>query len=289
MEKECESVLDYDDKVITIIAKLQSREKSLAGRLEHTMNTSSNGAGEQSSHGVKLKSLELKKFDGSFEKWLPFWEQFKPTVHDIPLLSSAAKFNFLSEALVDRASSTIQGFTPTEECYSEAIALLQDEYGNTEKIIEKYVQKLLNLEVQTTSDVQGLRSLYNQVMSTTRTLSALKVTPAQYTISVKSVILKCLPKQMRMQFFRLPETKTTAISTLNSTMRDIEDDQLKAIRQYMKREIEAIETAQLSEVPKKSEIKTTNKTKQGTATSLVSITASEKCIFCNNDNLCKAH
>ncbi|XP_036339777.1 uncharacterized protein LOC118749113 [Rhagoletis pomonella] len=115
MEKECESVLDYDDKAITIIAKLQSREKSLAGRLEHTMNTSTNGAGEQSSHGVKLKSLELKKFDGSFEKWLPFWEQFKPTVHDNPLLSSAAKFNFLSEALVDRASSTIQGFTPTEE------------------------------------------------------------------------------------------------------------------------------------------------------------------------------
>ncbi|XP_036329401.1 uncharacterized protein LOC118741508 [Rhagoletis pomonella] len=256
MEKECESVLDYDDKVMTIIAKLQSRKKSLAGRLEHTMNTSTNGAGEQSSHGVKLKSLELKKFDGSFEKWLPFWEQFKPTVHVNPLLSSAAKFNFLSEALVDRASSTTQGFTPTEECYSEAIALLQDEYGNTEKIIEKYVQKLLNLEpVQTTSDVQGLRSLYNPVMSITRTLSALKVTPAQYTITVKSVILKCLPKQMRIQFFRLPETKTTAISTLNSTMRDIEDDQLKAILQYMKREIEAIEKAQLSEVPKKARLK----------------------------------
>lgn len=94
MEKECELVLDYDDKAITIIAKLQSRENSLAGRLEHTMNTSSNGAGEQSSHGVKLKSLELKKFDGSFEKWLPFWEQFKPTVHDNPFFHQQQSLTF---------------------------------------------------------------------------------------------------------------------------------------------------------------------------------------------------
>uniref|UniRef100_A0A1A9V307 Uncharacterized protein n=1 Tax=Glossina austeni TaxID=7395 RepID=A0A1A9V307_GLOAU len=94
--------------------------------------------------GVKLKLFQLKKFDGNFENWLPFRELFKRAVHENKQLSVTAKYKFSSESLIVRPEATIPGFKPIGKCHNEAIQLLLDGYGNTEKAAGKFVRKLMS-------------------------------------------------------------------------------------------------------------------------------------------------
>ena len=172
---------EYDDKAITAIAQLEAILRSLfRGSLSETTSGDhqqnlSNTSSETHKSGLKLKAAELKKFNSDFEKWLPFWEIFTKAVHENNKLSGAEKFNYLSNSIIGRAASTIEGFTPTERCYKEAIELLQEEYGHTDKLIEQFVQKLMNLRPVQPNHVLRLRKLYNEVISTMRTLTAFQI------------------------------------------------------------------------------------------------------------------
>lgn len=279
MQKECDAVIEYDDKAVSVIT-----------RVEHIINThfKADGSGRASggltndpidSSGVKLKAFELRKFDGNFENWLPFWEQFKHAVHDNRKLSTAAKFNYLSESLVGKAAMTIAGFTPTEACYKEAIELLLEEYGDQEKIIEKYVQKLMCLnKVHSPTDVKGLRHLYNDVSATIRSLSALKVSSSQYDLIVRSSLLASIPAQLRVSYH-----KSSSTGPISSTLIECEEDDdckgLKDLLEFIKVEVEALEKAEMSEKRAQANM--------GTAAGLLTSNGSSNnnnCVFCKRDN-----
>ncbi|XP_037930941.1 uncharacterized protein LOC119665768 [Teleopsis dalmanni] len=159
-DKDFDIVIDYDDKAIAVIAKLEyniQRLKISSNEPFHSDLKESIIQGfenSNNSNGVRLKPIELKKFNGAFESWLPFWEQFKVAVHDNKKLDAATKFNYLNEALVGEAAAKIAGFIPTEACYKDALNLLLEEYGDREKIIEKYIQIQ---PVHSSSNIKGLR------------------------------------------------------------------------------------------------------------------------------------
>ncbi|XP_037944433.1 uncharacterized protein LOC119677234 [Teleopsis dalmanni] len=203
---------------------------------------------------IKLKPLELKKFDGNLENWIPFWEQFKQAIHENSKLDAASKFNYLSDSLVGKAAAAMTGFLPTERCYDDAIELLLEEYGDSDKIVDKYIQKLLNIRaINSASDVKSLKILYNEVRATMRTLSALCISPTQYNIMVHSILLKALPVSMRINFYKTQKGSshsTNASRTrLNESERALEQncDNLEALLEYIKVDIEALETAQIVE------------------------------------------
>ncbi|XP_054746244.1 uncharacterized protein LOC129250664 [Anastrepha obliqua] len=265
--KECDTIIEYDNKAVTTLAQLEHFIRVNFKTRAEASNNSYEGAGQDVAtegnsgySGIKLKPFELKKFDGNFENWLPFWEQFKRAVHENPKLSTSTKFNFLNEALVGKAAASIAGFTPTEKCYSEAIFLLQEEYGNNEKIVEKFFQKLMNIRtVQSTADIYELRQLYNEVTSTMRSLVAFHISSAQYDIMVKSILLTSIPTTLRVQFYRSFERNAACSKILNSSIDTVkestsngtENDQLNKLLQFLKTEIEALEKARMSERDKK--------------------------------------
>lgn len=290
-QKECDAIIEYDDKAICTIAKLahflrtkftpraSNDESNNTTRL---INVDTSNISEFS--GVKLKSFELKKFDGKFENWLPFWEQFKSAVHDNRKISKAAKFNFLSESLEGKAAASIAGFTPTEACYDEAINLLLEEYGNQEKIIERFVQKLMCLnKVHSNSDVNGLRRLYNEVSSTIRSLTALKVSPSQYDLMVKSILLGAIPAQLRTVYHKTSSTAAHSSTIVGDEEGDNRDKSLKNLLDFIKIEVEALEKAEMSE---RRISKRDVQTNYGTATGLFisDNNTNKNCIFCKRNN-----
>ncbi|XP_033220965.1 uncharacterized protein LOC117175366 [Belonocnema kinseyi] len=58
--------------------------------------------------GVKLPTITLPKFDGTFKDWLPFRDTFKSLIHDNTRLSNIQKFHYLSSTLTGDAARVIQ-------------------------------------------------------------------------------------------------------------------------------------------------------------------------------------
>lgn len=93
-QKECDEIIEYDDRAVSILAKIQHILNTYlrTGGIAKVTSATTNYGNEIS--GVKLKAIGLKRFDGNFENCLPFWEQFKQAVHDNHKLTTAAKFFF---------------------------------------------------------------------------------------------------------------------------------------------------------------------------------------------------
>ncbi|XP_055911309.1 uncharacterized protein LOC129945530 [Eupeodes corollae] len=210
-EREFDRMAKYEDTAITHLAKLNNRLRKL--RLKQnplnnpadTINHNSSIPLVAPSHksNIRLPKLQLKKFDGNMRDWMPFWDQFNSAVHQNNQLSAAEKFNYLEDVLSGAAKKAISGFTATSSCYDAAVALLLEQYGDTEKLIDNHMQKLISLSpVTVKSDVVGLRNLYNHVSTSIRSLTSLQVAPQRYDVMLKSILLRCLPPDMRVDYHR---------------------------------------------------------------------------------------
>lgn len=115
---ECNTVLEYNDKAVTAIARVQHKISVL--QVPPVLQASNSRTREQpnqrgphnlQSQAIKLPRLELKKFNDDHNNWLPFWEQYKTAVHLNAALDDCTKFNFLQSCLTGRAADTIAGLT----------------------------------------------------------------------------------------------------------------------------------------------------------------------------------
>lgn len=102
---------------------------------------------------------------------------------------------------------TVQGLATSAASYNNAIEMLKDQYGNSEKVIYSYIQQLLSLPpVKSRNDVASLRSLYNTVSKITKSLKSMGMSAATYGLMVKPMILKALLFSMRSEFHKKRST-----------------------------------------------------------------------------------
>ncbi|KAG5868469.1 hypothetical protein JTB14_035360 [Gonioctena quinquepunctata] len=206
-ETEYETRLEYDDKAVTTMAKLERRmekSKTIASIPQRIAQDHGNNEIVRQKSTVRLPKLELKHFNGDISAWPSFWEQFRTVVHENKELDAITKFNYLQSVLVGKAAATISGLTPTAACYDDSIEMLKSEYGNNDRIIDSYVHKLNSLNaVKNKNEIWALRNLYNTVSSIMRTFNALSVPIKEYGMMLKSCLLRTIPFQMKVDFFRI--------------------------------------------------------------------------------------
>ena len=63
---------------------------------------------------TKLPKLQITKFNGTYEAWLPFWNKFQAEI-DKANLASVTKFAYLKELVDPRVRSKIDGLPFTTE------------------------------------------------------------------------------------------------------------------------------------------------------------------------------
>ena len=148
---------------------------------------------------VKLPKLSIKKFNGDLTKWVTFWDSFDSSIHSNPSLSNVDKFNYLNSFLESTAAESIAGLTLTSANYEEAVATLKRRFGNTQLIVNKHMDALLNLPaVSSHHDIKGLRHLYDSVEAHVRGLRALGVTADSYGGLLTSILMNKLPSEIRL-------------------------------------------------------------------------------------------
>ena len=84
-----------------------------------------------SSFSAKLPQLQINRFDGSFEDWPRFWNQFSEII-DKANMPSVTKFACMKSFLDNRIKRQVDGLPFTSEGYNRAKIILKGKYGKTQ-------------------------------------------------------------------------------------------------------------------------------------------------------------
>ena len=167
----------------------------------------------------KLPKLNLPTFSGSTLDCLSFWDSYESAIHRNPSLSEVQKFNYLKSLLHGDAAQTIAGFSMTNTNYEKAISLLQERYGQTHKIIQTYMQALLDIPPPLNT-VDNLRIYYDKMETYVRGLESLGQTDDTYRSLLVPIILNKLPGEIRKNLAREQKSTNWILSDLRPAICD---------------------------------------------------------------------
>ena len=121
---------------------------------------------------VKLPKLFIKIFSGRPTEWASFWQRFDSTIHSNTDLNDTGKFNYLHMYSEQSAADTIYGLELNSANYHEAIKLLTNRFGNKQITVGFYMDSLLKLTAVETMDLKKVRSLYDYIEGSVRSLAS---------------------------------------------------------------------------------------------------------------------
>ncbi|XP_066029903.1 uncharacterized protein [Pocillopora verrucosa] len=121
---------------------------------------------------TKLPKLQITKFNGTYEAWLPFWNKFQAEI-DKANLASVTKFAYLKELVDPKVRAEIDGLPFTTEGYDRAKNILIGEYGKTSEIVNAYVQNIANLPVITGTQPAPIHEFYKKLVYNVQSLETL--------------------------------------------------------------------------------------------------------------------
>ena len=151
-EARQQSQLAKKEKEDELLAKerekqLQFEKEKLEMKLEYEKKSEEfkkGKQGESSGSHAKLPKLSITKFDGTLEKWLPFWNKFCAEI-DSTDLPPVTKYAYLKELILPKVLADIDGLPFNTEGYERAKNILKSEYGKTSEIINAYVTNIMGL------------------------------------------------------------------------------------------------------------------------------------------------
>ena len=77
---------------------------------------------------VKYPDLKIPTFSGSFDTWLSFFDSFNSIIHNVPVLPTIQKFNYLKNCLTSNAANILSSLAATTENYKVAWDILKNRY-----------------------------------------------------------------------------------------------------------------------------------------------------------------
>ena len=201
--EEIDQADEFKEKVYVILVKINRvlNAASTAGERAPVSGSLSADASSSTRGGshVKLPKLSIQPFRGQLTTWTPFWESYCAAIHDNTGLTDIEKFNYLRSLLERTALDAISGLSLTAPNYKEAVSILEKRFGNKQRIISKHMDALMNLDaVASSTNLKGLRQLYDQVESHVRSLKSLGVKSESYGGLLSSVLLNKLPHDLQL-------------------------------------------------------------------------------------------
>ena len=191
----------HADSFIQSVPSTFISQPSTSANQQYTHSSNSRSSSSANSEYHKLPKLNLPIFTGDILDWQSFWDSYETAIHTNPTLSDAQKFNYLKSLLQSEALQTIAGFSMTNTNYDKAISLLQERYGQTHKIVQTYMQALLDLQAPINT-ITSLRNYYDKTETYVRGLESLGQTDDTYGSLLVPVILNKLPAEIRQHLAR---------------------------------------------------------------------------------------
>lgn len=143
---------------------------------QNSQNNSSSAASTSStprpqSDHIRLPKIDLPKFTGLYEDWLPFHDTFKSLIHENTSINDVQKLHYLKSSVCGDAKNILHSLETSSSNYEVAWKLLNERYNNLRLIARNHLKELFSLPVMNRESLQNLRKI---VDSTNKHLQALK-------------------------------------------------------------------------------------------------------------------
>jgi hypothetical protein len=134
--------LIFEELFFNTISKIDSLLK--ANEMAKLTNQINQDAVVNSSRNdrIKLTTISLPEFSGSFEKWLSFRDSFNKLIHNNETLTDIEKMHYLRSTVTGDALSTIEGLSITDTNYSAVWSLLVQRFENQRLLVQGYYKCL---------------------------------------------------------------------------------------------------------------------------------------------------
>ncbi|XP_076660443.1 uncharacterized protein LOC143363795 [Halictus rubicundus] len=162
----------YDDALASAI----QLSESFSLTPSQSMRTTTDSPAPSTSNsitGIHLPKINLPRFDGRLEKWLPFKDAFLSLIHGHTGLTDIQRFNYLRLSVSGQAESAIESFTMSEENYKAAWAQLLETYDNQRALVLRHTALLLETPAMPDGTPNSINNLINYMQSHIRSLQSL--------------------------------------------------------------------------------------------------------------------
>ncbi|KAL0840844.1 hypothetical protein ABMA28_014649 [Loxostege sticticalis] len=150
---------------------------------EHTVKVSNLQNNDRSFHTpslnahnnrlVKLPTIQLPKFSGSYDNWLEFHDTFTSLIHSNDEIDDINKFHYLRASLEGSAAVVIHSIAFSASNYAVAWKLLCERYDNKRLLIQNHVSALFHLDAITKESSAVLKRFIDQINKNLRALESL--------------------------------------------------------------------------------------------------------------------
>ncbi|XP_054722052.1 regulating synaptic membrane exocytosis protein 1-like [Uloborus diversus] len=179
--------LDENEKIfIDLEEELEKIEVALKRKfkqLNNNISRSFNDAPPNSTISIRLPEISLPKFNGKYEEWFLFKEQFNSIINSNSSLSDSQKLYYLKSSLIGRAKE----IETIDDTYQSLWKALTERFENKRLIVNSHIQELLNIQKITHESADELRNLVDKIHKHLRALRQMDLQ------------LKCMKKMLLRQ------------------------------------------------------------------------------------------
>ncbi|GFT88095.1 integrase catalytic domain-containing protein [Nephila pilipes] len=145
---------------------------------------------------VKLPTIKINTFFGGIEEFPSFWERFNSCIDSNASLSLVDKHVFLRGYLDGETKRLVDGISVIGDTYETTKKLLEDKYGNKDRIIQSHLDYLENLKPVQNPSPMELNDLYIECNRRLQALNALGENTEAYGRILAPKIIRAFPTEI---------------------------------------------------------------------------------------------
>ena len=129
---------------------------------------------------IKLPTLNLPRFEGSYEGWTEFVDSFDGIVHSNVTLTPSQKLQYLKSAVHGEAAKVIQTLKVSDSNYPIAWSLLRTRYERKNLIVKGHLRAIFNTSKMFKESVSQLRTISDTIVKSLRGLESIGISTSNW-------------------------------------------------------------------------------------------------------------
>lgn len=140
-----------------------------------------------------MPNIDILKFDGNYERWIPFRDLFESLIASNATLSSVEKLHYLRSTLSGETAKVITALEVTNDNYEIAWRLKQ-RCENKKLIVQYLIQTLIDLPLINKESYVDLRNLMDTVSQCKKSLTKLDQPVGSWSTLLTHIVLPNIDK-----------------------------------------------------------------------------------------------
>ncbi|XP_063892647.1 uncharacterized protein LOC135117387 [Helicoverpa armigera] len=158
----------FQDQYYAIVAKCKCVLKDSSSQ-----SVQSQAQSQSRINGVKLPTISLPTFDGSYDQWLEFRDTYMSIIHNSNNLENVQKFHYLRSVLTGNALQVIKSLEFSADNYLVAWGLLENRYNNNRLLVHNHVKAIFSAQSMSKESAAQIRKLIDTMLRNIRALKTL--------------------------------------------------------------------------------------------------------------------